>query len=317
MQKRGRTAAGTQRWLCVGCSQSHGLGHDTQKRGRLLDRFVAWLLGKQSQVELTVSDRTWRHQIDWCWAVVPKVELADEIYAIILLDGIRVGALVCLIARTPTYVIAWVWVSWESSAHWSLLLEKIPEPAVVVCDGQKGILLAIARCWPKSRLQRCLFHVWQNVRVKLTLRPQTEAGRELLQLTRDLWPVKTPTQVVIWQQCLQTWEQKYGDFIRERTYYVQPESGHRRWWYTHRGVRSAYRQLAKLVADNQLFTYVETALTSESIPNTTNHVEGGINSPLRTGLKYHRGLNQSHQQRLVEWYLYGRSKDQKPPRNCL
>ncbi len=53
MQKRGKTAAGTQRWLCLPCSRSHSLGHETQARGRLLDRFVAWLLGKQSQAELS------------------------------------------------------------------------------------------------------------------------------------------------------------------------------------------------------------------------------------------------------------------------
>lgn len=317
MQKRGKTAAGTQRWLCVDCSRSHGLGHDTQKRSRLLDRFVSWLLGKQSQAELAVSDRTWRHQTNWCWQVVPKIELVSTVYPVILLDGIRVGSLVCLIARTPTEVVAWTWVGWESSITWSKLLEKIPAPTVVVCDGQKGILLAIARCWPGTRIQRCLWHVWMNVRTKLTLHPQTEAGRELLQLTRDLWPVKTTTQVVAWQECLQSFEHTYGDFIRERTYYVQPESGRRRWWYTHRGVRSTYRQLAKLVTNHQLFTYVETTLTAEPIPNTANYVEGGINSQLRTKLKDHRGLNQIHQQRLVDWYLYGRTKDQKPPRNCL
>ena len=284
----------------------------------MLERFVGWLLGKQAQSELKVSGRTWRDQTAWCWGIIPKPELTGEIYTIILLDGIRIGGLVNLIARTPEHVIDWHWAGWESSYTWEKLLNKLPAPAVVVCDGQKGILLAIARCWPETRIQRCIFHVWQNIRVKLTLHPQTEAGRELLSLSKILLQgIATKEGAQQWQAELADWEQQYGSFIRERTYAQNPKPGQRKWRYTHERVRSAYRQLAKLLRDDQLFTYLDETLTTEPIPRTTNHVEGGINSQLRTKLKLHRGLNQTHQQRLVEWYLYGRTKDQKPPRKCL
>ncbi len=277
------------------------------------------MLGKQSQTELGhgVTDRAWRSQTAWCWEIAPKPEVTGELYPIILIDGIRVGSMVCLIARTPTAVIAWQWVGWESGNTWSLLLGRLPAPLVIVCDGQKGVLLAIVRCWPKTRIQRCVFHVWQNIRVKLTLHPQTIAGQELLQLTRDLWQVKTSQQSLEWQQRLQAWQEQYGSFIRERTYFASPTSGHRRWWYTHRGLRSAYKQLEKLVQTNQLFTYLDTALTTEPIPRTTNYVEGGINSQLRTKLKLHRGMSEEHQRRLVEWYLYSRTEEPKPPRKFL
>ena len=286
-------------------------------RAMLLERFVQWLLGKLSQAELPIADRTWRQQIEWCWAIVPRPAPTNEVHPIILLDGIKVGSLVCLIARTPTAVIAWRWVGWESSTTWSLLLERIPAPTIVVCDGQKGILLAITRCWPTARIQRCLFHIWQNVRAKLTLHPHTIAGQELLHLTRGLWLVKTQADALGWQQHLQEWFECYGRFIQERTYYEQSVLRRRRWWYTHRGVRSAYRQHKELVNNDQLFVYLDRTLTADVIPRTTNYVEGGINSPLRTLLKHHRGMNQLHQQRLVEWYLYSRMMGQKPTRNCL
>jgi hypothetical protein len=311
MQKRGKTEAGTQRWFCVQCSQSHSLGHDTQKKDQLLIRFVAWLMGKRSQTELGLPDRTWRSQISWCWNVIPHAPPNIKAQEIVLLDGIRVGAYVCLIAKTTKFVIAWVWVPWESSMSWSLLLEKILMPLVAVCDGQKGILLAIARSWPNTRVQRCIVHIWRNIQTKLTLHPQTEAGRELLQLTRDLWQIQTMEQACTWQRSLERWKTRYGDLIRERTYYENS----RRWWYTHRRLRSAFKQFEKLLKDQQLFTYLE-SLTTEPIPRTTNHVEGGINSQLRTRLKLHRGLSQTHQMRLVDWYLYSRSEGQKPPRSC-
>lgn len=321
LQRRGLTKAGAQRWLCPSCAKSATKPRADLSRGLLLERFVGWLLGKQSQTELPVgSARSWRRHIAWCWQIIPKPVLTGEVYPVILMDGTQVGNLVCLITRSIEAVVGWHWAGWESSNTWEVLLKKIPAPLVVVCDGQKGILLAIARVWPNARIQRCLFHVWQNIRVKLTLHPQTAAGQELLQLTRDLWQVSTTEQVKIWQEKLAVWHNRYESFIRERTDVVDPGPYKRKWWYTHGRLRSAYYQLNKLVQDSQLFTYLDEELlqkVGQPIPRTTNHVEGGINSQLKEKLKLHRGLSQTHQQRLVDWYLYSRTKDQKPPRNVL
>jgi len=313
LQKRGRTAAGTQRWLCPRCRVSQIRPRQDLARKLLLERFVAWLLGKQAQTELGIADRTWRYQIAWCWAVTPPSPTVAPTHPVIILDGIRVGSLVCLIARTPDHVLTWQWVGWESSNTWGSLLVGIPAPEVVVCDGQKGILKALAMHWPETRIQRCLFHVWQNIRSKLTLHPETTAGQTLLQLARDLWDVQTVDQAVAWEQRLSAWHRRHGTFIQQRTIVANPEPHHRRWWYTHRAVRSAYRQYKELVSNDQLFVYV----FDRRVPRTTNFVEGGVNSPLRSQLKLHRGLSQLHQQRLVAWYLYARTKDPKPPRNCL
>lgn len=165
LQKRGLTANSKQRWKCIHCSKSTVKLRVDLTKAFILDRFIVWLLGKQSQTELKSSftDRTWRNQTAWCWDIIPKPEITGEVYEIILIDGIRVGSMVCLIARTPTAVIYWLWVFYESSYTWSELLIKIPSPIVIVCDGQKGILLTINRCWPKTRVQRCIFHVWQNI----------------------------------------------------------------------------------------------------------------------------------------------------------
>lgn len=54
--------------------------------------------------------------------------------------------MVCLIARTTTYVIAWRWVPYESSQYWAELFKLLPPPTYVVCDGQKGLLKALALC---------------------------------------------------------------------------------------------------------------------------------------------------------------------------
>lgn len=163
-----------------------------------------------------MSERTWRKQTHWCWQIVPKPALSGMVDPILLLDGIRVGSLVCLIARAPQYVVAWAWVPYEAGTTWDKLLSLLPAPTVVVCDGQKGILASIPRNWPGTAIQRCHFHVWQNVRAKLTLFPQAEAGKHLLLLTKILLKgLHTTEEAERWQAKLVTWEQLHGDCIRD------------------------------------------------------------------------------------------------------
>ena len=324
LHKRGRTAAGTQRWECTSCSASHTRPRADVLRGNQLNGFVSHLLGTRSQATMskprTYTNRTWRTNTAWCWNIVPRPERTGEIYSTVLIDGTLVGGLVCLVARTPSHVIDWRWAAYEASTTWGMLLATIPEPVVVVCDGQKGMLLSIVRYWPSARIQRCLFHVWLNMKTKLTLHPQTEAGQQLLKHYRAIWQVETATQAKEWVITFKVLYETYDDFLKQRTYNKQPKPGQRKWWYTHRDVRSAYRQIATLITNKQLFTYTEPLLQEQikqTIPRTTNYVEGGTNSPLKNLLRSHRGMNQTHQQRLTEWYLYDKTEGKKPPRNFL
>jgi len=44
------------------------------------------------------------------------------------------------------------------------------------------------------------------------------------------------------------------------------------------------------------------------IPNNSNCLEGGINSPLKNLLRCHRGISLEHQKRMLEWYLLALSR---------
>ena len=239
--------------------------------------------------------------------------MTGEIHNAIIVDGIRVGGMVCLIARTIKYVIIWVWVPYESSEYWIHLFRLLPQPKYVVCDGQKGLLKALAICWSDVTIQRCRFHAWLNIKTKLTLNPESKAARELLQLTRDLLHIQTRRQARHWKHQLKYWYAKHNKFIDERTVKYNPKRGERRWRYTHERLRSAYKQLYKITDDLLRSSY----RISPELPHNTNHIEGGINSQIRTKLKLHRGMPQAHQMRLVDWYLFSRIEGQKPPRNCL
>jgi len=117
-------------------------------RSYVLEKFVSWLLGKDSQSELDGASRTFRDQISWLWDVIPKPVMTGEIHHTIIVDGIRVGDMVCLIAQTANYAIIWVWTPYESGEYWIYLFCLILQPKYIVCDGQKGLLKAISICWP-------------------------------------------------------------------------------------------------------------------------------------------------------------------------
>lgn len=202
-----------------------------------------------------------------------------------------------------------------------ILLLVLPAPTYVVCDGQKGMLLALKTLWPETIVQRCRFHVWLNVKTKLTLHPESVAGQQLLTLTRELLHAHSKREARIWKYKLRRWYRKHGSYINQRTVNPSPAAGQRKWRYTHYRTRSAYRQLYKSRDDLLRSSY----RPNPTLPRTTNHIEGGINSQLRTLLKNHRGMSYQHQIKLVERYLYSRTEagqtnpisGQKPPRKTF
>ena len=313
LKRRGKTAAGSQRWYCRICRHSLTKPRPDLSRVFVFESFLSWLLGKDSQIELGGSARTFRDQTMWCWLVSTPAVLTGEVHQTIITDGIRVGGRVCLIARTTSYVIAWLWVEHENSTNWANLLNLLPPSVYAVCDGQKGMLKALAICWPETVVQRCRFHVWLNTKAKLTLHPNSQAGQELLNLSRRLLHVRTRRQARRWKGSLKHWHRKHASYVTERTVKEGPKPRERSWRYTHARLRSAYYQLNKHAEDLLRSSY----RPNPELPSTTNHLEGGINSPIRTKLKLHRGMKNEHQTVLVNWYLYGRTENQKAPRFCL
>ena len=199
--KNGRTAAGTQRWRCPNCGASSVRRREDVTRRHQLTAFLRWLIGKHAQTDAggPSAARAFRRGTAWCWDIEPTLGPVETIHHQVLVDGIWIGSWCLLIAVTETLqVLAWQWPARESTAAWTALLERIPAPTVIVCDGGTGIAAAVRQTWPKTRTQRCLFHVQMNIRRHLTLNPRTDAGRRLLALSRELsavherqWPIRT------------------------------------------------------------------------------------------------------------------------------
>jgi Transposase, Mutator family len=213
MQKRGRTAAGTQRWYCRSCASSTVRKRPDTKVRHHRTLFTRWLTGNRSLSEVAddygVSRRTLIRWFAPLWEhTQPPPVLSQDPCAIYILDGVYLSGRenAALICRTMTAQMSWMFAVRESFGSWLAFLKNLPSPDAAVIDGQKGLLAAIQCLWPQANIQRCIVHIERLARIKpvlslskwLTRQPKTRAGKELLMLVQRLFTVRTKRQRRRW-----------------------------------------------------------------------------------------------------------------------
>ena len=198
-------------------------------------------------------------------------------------------------------MLSWYLCRYEHSGAWKSLMSRIAEPVVVVSDGGTGFAKALKKAWPDTRHQRCLFHVFCQVKRYTTSRPKTAAGLELYLLAKDLLHLESKNDADLWTQRFVDWIVKYKDFLSQMT---RDEHGVLR--PTHERLIKAENSLIRLLRERTMFTYMDELLKSQigNVPSTTNLIEGGINSQLRAMLRYHRGLSVERRIKAVFWWCY-------------
>lgn len=298
MKKNGRTSAGRQRWRCPSCGASQTIRYDTTPA--LLREFLDWLLSKDTQAEMPGRGRTFRRRVSRFWSIWPMPQLTGEVHRVIFVDGIYLARdLVVLIACTEEHVLSWHMAQAETSRAWEALLAPIPAPDVVVTDGGTGFASAVRRAWPETKVQRCVFHAFCQVRRYTTSRPRLQAGVELLGLATELLRIETLSQAEWWFERYMQWCEFWSDFLEEKSW----QDGS--YGFTHMRLRKARSSLSRLVSQGTLFTYLDPELTREGpLPSTNNQIEGGVNSQLRALLRNHRGLSLMRRVKAVYWWCY-------------
>ena len=298
MKRNGRTSSGAQRWRCRRCGASSTHGNDTDSRA--LKRFLAWLLTKERQVDMQGGGRTFRRNAERFWRLWPLPRDIDEIHRVIYVDGIHLGrTAVVLIAASDEYVLGWHLAKSENADAWGRLIARVAPPQMVVTDGGSGLAKAVRRFWPSTRIQRCVFHAYTQVRTYTTSRPRLQAGAELLSLAEELLRIETLHQAEWWVERFMQWSAFWADFLEEKTRIDG------RMQYTHERLRKARASLATLINKGVLFTYLDPVLSASGpLPATNNRIEGGINSPLRDMLRNHRGLSVTRRIKAVFWWCY-------------
>jgi hypothetical protein len=305
LRKDGFNRNGRQRWECSSCNSSKQLYRYDLRQRYALKQFVDYLISTASATDAFGSTSTYNRQSVWCWAIQPHPIVTGEVYDHLIIDAKPLKGSTCAIVRSHEYVINWKHGISENAALWRETLSVLTQPDAVVCDGQRGIFKAIGQLWSGIVIQRCHVHVRRNIRIKLTRNPQTVAGADLQWLMSQLGQVNDEDSMAVFVTLFDELYAKHLNFLNERTHNTNPE-GRRKWRYTHGKVRSAYRQINKLIDDDQLFAFV--THPELKLPSTTNGLEGGINSRIDELIMRHRGMSLTRQQRLVDWYLDSRTE---------
>lgn len=156
----------------------------------------------------------------------------------------------------------------------------------VVIDAKHGI----REVFSNFVVQICQYHQQQIVVRYLTAKPKTEAGQELKLIVGLL----TKIDENLFTEALKNWHEKWGGFLKERTY---KEDG-KHWWYSHKRIRAAYRSLVTNLP--YLFSYQRHP--ELNIPNTNNSLEGYF-SKLKRLLNNHNGLKRWRRYRFINTIL--------------
>lgn len=305
MRRRGKTAAGTQRWYCSVCHISAVRRRPDTTLRHLRRWFGRWLLGDESLTNLATKCAVTRQTITaWFepfWdEPLPVPQPVDVTGQVLVVDGVNLArGASALVGRTLRRVASWVFTAGESTDDWLQFARSIVgRPWAVVVDGRAGLLVAMQLTWPAALVQRCHFHVVKRARQLLTKEPKLRAARAIRRLVLGLKQVRTRRQKRRWLRAYRRWERRFHEFLEEKTNSSKrTRTGRLRWRYTHPKLRSA-RSLIRNVLPH-LFTYVR----YPTIPRTTNHVEGGLNSTLKDLVHQHRGLPLTHKQRLAALFF--------------
>lgn len=253
MKRNGKTSAGRQRWRCPSCGASSTVRRDGDAAA--LREFLGWLMSKGSQLEMPGQGRSFRRRTARFWELWPMPVPDGEWHRVLYVDGIWLARdLVVLICRSDERVVSWYMARSETSRAWSALMDPIPAPDVVVADGGTGFASAVRRSWPGTRVQRCVFHAFCQVRRYTTSRPRLQAGVELYGLAGDLLHIGTLHQAELWVERYLQWCGFWADFLEDTSVI----DGRR--VFTHERLRRARSSLSRLVSEGTLFTYLDPEL---------------------------------------------------------
>lgn len=145
-------------------------------------------------------------------------------------------------------------------------------------------------------VQMCQFHQLAIIKRYLTSNPKLLPSKQLKQIAELLTKTTEEKFIIL----LDAWYFRWSDFLKEKT----TVPGSKKWFYTHRKTRSAYRSLRTNLPF--LFTYQRLKKQGINCPNTNNSLEGSF-AHLKDKVRLHRGLKLNRKLKLINQILAGKT----------
>lgn len=308
--KKGKRA-GYSRYYCKNCNS-----YFTDRRPHISDRnmfiwFVRWVRDKQSISQISqasgYSERTLKNYFYKILPTCPIWQIQRREKVNLLIDGTYFTNKVCLtlyrdsnIKMTILYRLTKREALRDLKEDLSAIREAGIEIESVTCDGATNIIKAVQEVCHEAIIQRCTFHIANEICTWLTKKPKSDAARELRQLACLLSKVDNHKQAQLWMRDFVDWHTKYEEYINEKS--VDETTG--RWWYTHRMLHRSSTHIKRALPN--MFNYTR----YPNIPKTSNSIESFFGH-LKDHLRLHRGLSDDHFRDFIKWYLYLQSNQGK------
>jgi hypothetical protein len=189
--------------------------------------------------------------------------------------------------------LLWKFLKYETIAQYIAGMKELQKRGWnivgIVCDARRGLTVA----FPDVPVQMCQFHQVQIVLRYITRKPKLIAGKEL----KELMLLLAKTDEASFRHWLKLWHEKWKDFLAEKTV----DDITKRWHFTHKRLRSAYRSLETNFP--WLYTFEHHPLLH--MPNTTNSLEGTF-THIKAKISVHPGLRIDRKQKLIQELLSGK-----------
>lgn len=174
------------------------------------------------------------------------------------------------------------------------LKEQGLNPRYIVMDGERSVMRAITMVWPKTIIQRCLYHIQREGMRWLRTYPKTAAGRELRALLCTLCSIKSVKERYDFIRSYKYWVNKYKAFVKSLLI-----------------TNIAFKDLKRtMVLINNALPDMFHYLKEPHIPATTNTIES-FYSRLKADYRRHRGLTQKNKIYYLKWYCFFKSSNTK------
>jgi len=209
----------------------------------------------------------------------------------------------CIVCKEGKNIIFWHFCFKETYKDYLFCFSRLRELNYVVLsvtsDMHSSIKSAVKTFYPNIPHQACLVHIQRRCQTLLTKKPDTIAGKQLLDIVININQIKSQNDVIIFKLWLDRFEQRYYQLLNKRSY-VKDTSSPKKWWYTHKNLRKCFRHLKNSLPN--MFHYLE----NPDIPKDTNGLEAEF-THLKTKLNIHRGLKRYKRVQFINWYWYLKS----------
>ena len=308
--KRGKRA-GYSRYFCKNCNSYFTDRRPSVTQSNMFVWFESWVRDKQSipQISKTsgYSERTLKNYFYKILPTCPTWQIQKREKVNLMIDGTYFTNKVCLLLYRDYNIkmtILYRLTDREALRDLKEDLRAIKDVGIeiesVTCDGAANIIKAVREVCPGAVIQRCTFHIANEICTWLTKKPKSDAARELRHLVQMLSRINNHIEAQYWMKEFMDWEDKYHEYISEKS--IDEVSG--RWWYTHKMLHRSVTHIKRAIP--YMFNYTRYS----AIPKTSNSIESFFGH-LKDHLRLHRGLSEEHFKDFIKWYLFLQSNEGK------